>query len=201
MIKFLKSWKFMVGFFVVLTVVVVVSLVYGITTHTEPGFLPDVPRWERTDFPLGVCASSYANAERMEGDDFEALNHAISTTNERLGFHALERARNCTPSLPPQVVVTIGVPHESDWGDMAGSAEIAHREGHAYQCAVITTNVFGEMLSLVLQHEFGHCFGLAHDDFNLSIMRPVQGETPDGAFPPRITDSDRELLRETYGPP
>ena len=47
-----------------------------------------------------------------------------------------------------------------------------------------------------------YCLGLAHDDFKSSIMRRTQSSssTPMGAWPPRITDHDRDLLRERYAP-
>ena len=57
------------------------------------------------------------------------------------------------------------------------------------------------MLKLVLYHEFGHCLGLAHDDYPKSIMYPTMTPIPDGIQPPWFSDYDRRLLRDLYAPP
>ena len=69
------------------------------------------------------------------------------------------------------------------------------------QCLVTTNNTGTvDMLDLVLQHELGHCLGLAHDDYTESIMYGGAGRAlrVTSGFPPHISDSDRELLRHQF---
>jgi predicted Zn-dependent protease len=70
------------------------------------------------------------------------------------------------------------------------------------ECEVWTMNVVGpnDLEWLTTYHEMGHCLGLAHDDYEQSIMHPVQRPTADATIPPWISDYDRDLLRERYMP-
>jgi len=65
---------------------------------------------------------------------------------------------------------------------------------------VATHREAGELLNLTIHHELGHCLGLAHDDFEQSIMRREQSPTPWGQLPPWISDDDRALVRSLYAP-
>lgn len=216
--EFIKSWKFMAIIIGVLCVVSIAGVIYGVATHDQrdanlmEGFEP----WPADQFPLRVCVHSYAIEPLVEHDDRENIRHVISEINDRLDFEAFTLVAGRTPDEPfrsPEphpgvrdchVILTYGVPHESvadstgreRWTvvDDGGAAEF--RDGYCYAS---TTNVFGEIRTLVVMHELGHCLGLDHDDFETSIMRRSQSETPDRQFPPRITDHDRDLLRRTYG--
>lgn len=212
---FIRSWKFTAIIIGVLCVVGLAGVIYGVATHGErdadlmEGFEP----WPPETFPLRVCVHSYSS-ERGEfrvSSNHEDMEHARYVThemNDRLDFEAFVIVEDIHAPRPEgvrdcNVILTYGVPHEtvhdprSDarWTvvDEGGAAEFAH--GYCY---VTTTNVFGEIRTLVVQHELGHCLGLAHDDFETSIMRRSQSETPDRAFPAHITDHDRDLLRRTY---
>jgi hypothetical protein len=74
--------------------------------------------------------------------------------------------------------------------------------GTTYErCEMQTMNVSGgasDLEWLVVYHGLGHCMGLAHDDYDQSIMRPTQAATLDRQLPPWISDWDRELLRGKY---
>lgn len=185
---FLKSWKFAVMVVVGLSVLAVAGVLYGVSTHTEAGLMQVTPEWAADDFPLTVCPSSYVEPQEAA---VLAVHNAVSTTNTRLGFKAFEIDCQGTPA----VTVIVGVPAERGQMNEGGVADIRPRS-----CAVQTANTgTAELLDLVLQHELGHCLGLAHDDFESSIMRPRQSPTPDMAFPPSITDSDRAMLALRYG--
>ena len=200
--EFIKSWKFMAILIAVVFAIAVVGVVVGVITHTEPGLQPDVPRWARADFPLSVCV---ANDDKPDvgthNDRLVNMMHAIDITNARLGFDVFRM----TQGSECQVMVLFNVPYEAGvWDGPGGNSEIVHHGGRAFLCRIETSNVAGELLGLTLEHEFGHCLGLAHDDFASSIMRdpdlyPMRS-TPSGQFPPRITDHDRELLRGMYAP-
>lgn len=192
--EFIKSWKFMAIIFAVLCVVSIAGVIYGVTTHTEPGLMDTTPGWTPSDFPLEVCVYTYTSESPQSAASAEDLgnaHHVFDTINDRLGFPAY-RAHvrgGC------DVMLVYGAPAEAGWQDPGGSAEISD-----HFCDVVISNVHGELQTLAVEHELGHCLGLDHDDWEGSIMRRTQSETPDRAFPPRITDSDRELLRELYGP-
>lgn len=187
--EFIKSWKFSVAALGVLTVCVIGLIIYGVSTHEEPGFMDVTPNWETTDFPLAVCVTSYNTAGEVVTDaDLSLGRSVVATVNERLGFVAYRIG-----DLPCRVNILVGVPAERGWQDPGGVAQIRHGS-----CGVSIANVTGELKFLSLYHELGHCLGLAHDEYQSSIMRPVQSVTPDGHMPPWISDSDRSLIRSTY---
>jgi len=186
---FVKSKTFMAILFVVVTVIAVAGIIYGVATHSEPGFMTITPGWSRSDFPLQVCSKSYVPAGTE--DAASTVADALTTTNGRLGFVALEKSTSDRCDID----ITIGVPTEAGFTEPGGNARIANRH-----VRIETANVHGEVLGLVLQHELGHALGLAHDSYEESIMRKVQTETAPRTFPAWISDSDRDLLQDTFGP-
>lgn len=161
-------------------------LVYGLYTYDEPGFTDPAASWSKT--PLLIC---------IEQGDKDLVFTVIASTNTQLGFDAL--IVNPRPEDTCDITVRMGVAVEVSV-DEAGGRYVLERHGDTYtHCAVETANTgTTELELLVLEHEMGHCLGLAHDDFDASIMRPVQKPRADGAFPAQFTAWDRELLREKY---
>lgn len=185
-----------------LSVVALALVVYGVLTHEEPGFVNPQMSWDKAKLPLKVSATDYsAEQSGVLGDDSrKTLEHVIESINTRLGFSAYVMAAEGDLA---DVTMEVGVPYENGaWEGAGGHYELA---GHAdskrwHKCKVITSNTGTlDILSMTMKHELCHCLGLAHDDFDSSIMRPVQ-KPWEGGFPPRITDSDRALLRERYAP-
>jgi hypothetical protein len=145
------------------------------------------PQWAASSFPLRVCSQRHA------GDEPIAVTASvIGVMNGRLGFAALQEAQDDC-----DVRVTVGVPAEQGWMDPGGDALLSDGSG-GVSCDVRTSNVMGELLNLTIHHELGHCLGLAHDDFEQSVMRREQSLTPWGELPPWISDADRALLRGLY---
>lgn len=193
--SFLKSWKFAVGVFVVLTVLAVAGVIYGVATHTEPGVMADAPRWDH--MPLRVTVVAYApGASAVEAN--RAVTDAQDVLNQRLGFAAFV-ARDARDEYDVQV--TLGIPAEPGWVEPGGNAWFS-TNGYSHPVCVVSTSNTGtaELEQLTLQHELGHCLGLAHDDYAQSIMRRVQVPTPARELPPWISDSDKSLLVRLYGP-
>lgn len=205
----------MVSVLVALFVTALVLVIVGVTTHTEAGLLGwcgdddetyvDTPT-DRCPAPtfrrVPVSVTAETSNPHPPMDPEQATRAVVDTINTRVGFDLLwydPDPGHCMEAH--SICVRIGEPRDDDWMDTAGDAQHSW-EGMSQNryCTVRTSNTgTSELLLLVLQHEILHCLGLAHDDFETSIMRPVQTPTPDGAFPPRITDHDRELLRQQYG--
>lgn len=187
----MKTWTWKTWIMVVALALIFVGaavfLVLGVATHDEPTFADNAIQWAPEDFPLRVCAS-----DRRGQLDARPIQYVVQTVNQRLDMAALAYVgaqEEC------DVVVTMGVPAEPGWTDPGGDARWA-RGGRV--CYVGVSNVHGELVTLVLYHEMGHCLGLGHDDYEQSIMRPVQRETPDRALPPWISDADRAAIRARY---
>jgi hypothetical protein len=200
--EFIKSWKFMAIIIGALAVVSLVGVIVGVVTHgdRDAGLMEG---FEPPGAPLRVCTASYAIQPRVEPEDDANARYVVGEINSRLGFEAIVVVDDGVMESRCNVVLTYGTPHEvvedsrtgARWTvvDDGGAAEFAHG-----LCYASVTNVIGEVRTLVVQHELGHCLGLDHDDFDSSIMRPSQSPTPERTFPPRITDHDRALLRATY---
>jgi len=193
-----KTWL-MAGIIGALFVTAGVLVAVGVATHTEPGLSNPDARWDHT--PLTVACHPYAGEEP---DVCDVARGAVEVVNGRLGFAMLEwRGRHVGHS---DIEVTMRAPVEvgSD-GPCGAPGECFELEGSAGtydSCAVRTMNVSGagDLEWLVAYHGLGHCLGLAHDDYEQSIMRPVQRPTPDRTIPPWISDFDRRLLRDLYAP-
>lgn len=199
-----------------------VLLIVGLLTHREAGLMgvcwgadgtveryldaptDDCPavRWD--GLPLRVKAMS--NNPSPPDDPERAARRAIETINERLGFELLRYEEDgldhCMEAHA--VCIRIGEPRQPRWMETAGDTMHfrGSGDGEPLYCEVRTSNTGTiELLDLVLEHEIYHCLGLAHDDFDSSIMRSTpMAHVPDGQFPPRLTDSDRDLLRALYAP-
>lgn len=162
----------------------------------EAGFMDVRPRYLASEAPLGVCVEAYDGDAHALG----VVAAAIHVTNTRLGFKAIGVGEDCA------IAILTGAPAERGWLDPGGTATLYTDRTSGLRCSITIANTgTDEMLSLVTQHEIGHCLGLAHDDFESSIMRTTQtpavpmvpGRAP--SWPPRITDSDRSLIRAAFG--
>jgi hypothetical protein len=183
----------MVVVLVALFVAACVLLIVAVVMHTEPGFMHPQHQWPLAQVPLRVSCGGYVPERDC---DCEVVHHELRAINERLGFEMLR------PAASGEINLTIGVPSEPGWQDPGGST-LCHTDADGFfdRCDIVTSNTGSvEMLGMVVQHELGHTLDLAHDDAQTSIMRRTQRPTPMGAFPPQISDYDRRVLRQRYGP-
>jgi hypothetical protein len=53
------SGKIFLGIIIGFTVLVIALIIYGVTTHTEPGLMAETPGFAASDLPIQVCAGAY----------------------------------------------------------------------------------------------------------------------------------------------
>lgn len=202
--------KVMIGGIALLFLVVIILLPIGILTHEEAGLMNacDTPsgalnyegmcyqvKWERSQFPLDVYIST--TNLHPPTDPEGAAQSAVELLNFRLGFPALRL------SPDPSAEIRIDFETMQDVGRTAmrdaGGDALHHRQDGRLWCVLRTWNNGSvEMVDKVLVHELGHCLGLAHDNFSDSAMSEELRPDGDLITRPRITDFDRNLLRELY---
>lgn len=184
-----RFWPWFI--FVPLLITASVLVVVGITTHEEAGLELEIAPWEPADFPLMVCGAEYGS----EVSGAPEVDDAVRALNTRLG----EQLLISTETGRCDIEVMLGAPLEvSAREEPGGASHFLHVDGRQV-CEVRTLNVHGAREVLVVQHEIGHCLGLAHDDFASSIMAPIQPhEDPGFGWPAALTDHDVALLLSLY---
>lgn len=188
--NFIKSWQFSLALAGLIAALAIAGVVYGVMTHEESGWMAEGPLWQESDIPVSVCPATYSNLVATNSDTAHAL-YVVSLLNSRVGSEVYRVSSDPDCSL----TLTYGAPSQQGWQDPGGSATL---NWGAHLCDVEISNVTGEIRTLVVYHELGHCLGLAHDNYDSSIMRPVQRYTPQGQIPPQFSDSDVSLLRDHY---
>jgi predicted Zn-dependent protease len=188
--------KVTMAFSVVLLVVVVGLLAYFIPRHTEAGLLSGCAqeparsvdlygkcfelKWR--SLPVAVRADS-ANEKQLE-----LFRSAVRDINRRLGFTALVERSDAENTVAFNQMPITGLPGESGvtmfWVDQDNT--LRHTR------TAIFNLVFPDILYIAVYHELGHVLGLAHDDYEESVMYK---HTRTGTI---FSDYDRKLLRELY---
>lgn len=186
-------------------------VVYGVLTHEEPGLRRSDVTWSKGDLPLVVQEDPYVMSDDNAEDARKMVGSVIKTINNRLGFKILEHDNS---KHDHQIHITIGVPQDASMDvpadfdgmtskDPGGAFRLsAYPGGKIWQfCKIQTSNTGTDgILHDTLYHELGHCLGLEDDDYETSIMYPIQKEWTGNGFPPHISDWDRDILRKLYSP-
>lgn len=201
----LKRWEF--WFIVILSVVAIALIVYGVTTHEEPGFKNPDARWGK-DFPLTVEVQAYSIRPDDNIRATRVAKDAIDSMNEFVDFEVFKYVDDGEDR--PAIHITIGVPVDApdseaiedgpSLKEAGGFYELHGKKGLWWFCVIETGNTGSdEILYYTLQHELGHCLDLDHDDYERSIMYPVQ-RSHSIASMPWLSDWDKKLIRERYAP-
>lgn len=189
----------------VLAVGAIVGVIYGVTTHTEPGLLTVCWNLDGTaDYTPGCSGSSELRWDRDRiplvvdaPPDSDEVTEAVSIVNDQIGCEVLRLHPGA--GLTADVNVALDQPLEVGATQEPGGSARHLRGASGRMFAVVeTTNVTNPTLKTrVLVHEFGHVLGLAHDPFQSSIMYPTQPDSEEPDFV-RFTDSDQALLNSMY---
>lgn len=214
---FIKSWKFMAIVLGILFVGAGIGVTYGVLSHHEPGFKP-APEWTHfhtEDMPLRVEVYDYSaeNDAARESDPWNArrvhsaeAEEAISRFNRRVGrtvFVLAPAGEDGSIEIHLNAPVEVGHFGVELCADRGGNSNMIETpEGPV--CVVTTRNILGagDLETLVIYHELGHCLLLDHDCFRQSIMCGgtccTLSPTPDRQVPPWISDYDAEQIRQRY---
>ena len=196
-----KTWL-MASLLMLLFVVAGVGVVVGVVTHTEPGLAHPENSWDHT--PITVTCRGYVPAD---DEACRVARATVSTLNSRLGLNLLLwvpmgtwRAMN--GMAEGDIHITMRAPVSEGLCSAPGECfELTGTQNTYTSCTMQTMNASGagDLEGLTVYHGLGHCLGLAHDDYQQSIMQPMQRRTHDRDFPPWISDFDQSLLRGKYG--
>ena len=191
-----SKWEKSLLVFGIILVLAAAGVVYGVITHEEPIFTNQSKSWNHT--PLVVVGVD-PSPGGLRSHNQEDLETAVRNVNQRLGFQMLRLAGVQEPER--DIVVEFEAAYDADTWDAPGGHYQLRSQGATYTaCEVALALVHGEVQLLSLEHELGHCMGLAHDPQTngVSIMVPTLTETPDGQIPRWITDDDKKALRSKY---
>jgi hypothetical protein len=201
----MKKWMW----WVIAALVVVgagVGVLYGVLTHTEPGFMNvcwvngsavyDNPeckaelKWAKQQIPLPV----YIDFDEHANKNYrESVEGAMKMWNREIG-QVFTEAKSMQSAL---VIVSWG---SVTPGSHAGGNTRHEGDTSGPKRAFVELSEASDVHAVMrfAAHEFGHVLGLAHDEAPRSIMYPVQpGMTSEMQFI-LPSDHDKELLQQTY---
>jgi len=204
------------------------ALVWGITHHTEAGLLEvcwseegtavygasqieggvgygtceriEELQWPQKQIPLSLAPiSSEGELLDENSDEVRALQHTVEDLNQQLGFDLYRvvsgvHASNAEVHFGAAFVGSNSPPPGRVFHTRTGT----NLRGYVYLRSDVVS--VERTLYLVLRHELLHLAGLAHDDFNLSVMFPITREdwNSDHMSQAHVTDYDIDLLQSKY---
>jgi len=135
--------------------------------------------WGR--IPILVCAEDYE----------ESVAGAVELFNSRTDMGLFSMS-----DYPCDVFVQASAVDSDGPDGRAGEAYLDESEMTCRIDLLRPLNIRQAMF--VVYHELGHCVGLAHDEFTMSVMHPRAPDFADSVPPPWLSDKDSEALRERY---
>lgn len=179
------------------------GVLYGVLTHKEPGLMKvcwtggqavyagadctTELKWTKQRLPLKYAI----NFDAAHKDYVNSVKAGADLWNKEIGT--------------PLFVFTDKVAEAKiivEWGSVSGNAGgyTSHKGTTGPESATITLTEATDIHAVYryAAHEFGHVLGLAHDDFESSIMFPTQpGMTGDMKLV-LPSDADKKLLQGLY---
>lgn len=193
------STKVQIGIAIGITILALISVIVGITMHREPGFMrvcwtalnvAEYSTCSETGEEISLSPLSLPFLVNSDGEE-DAINEAIEIVNQQIGCELLQY------SDENQVHISISVNGAIGDGNQMGGATTHYREPDGRIRARIELYSPGNLILRVLVHELGHALGLAHDDYEYSIMYPTQ-RLSNRLQPINFSSYDRRILNELY---
>lgn len=216
MIGKLPAW-IVLSIFAVLVTGAIIGISIGIANHQEEGLLNVVwtdnratyepirdevtteLTWPKEQIPILISVIDPAGEYLpISSEEVNEVRQAIDDFNDQVGFDLFEFSS--TPDVEDASVIW-GLPIEVGRNSPAGL--VSHRRlsnGEIQGLVRLWETTSIRTTHQVLMHELGHLIGLAHDDFQDSLMYPTYQDNNLGESTGsiRITDSDVALLKRLY---
>lgn len=169
------------------TAIVYNALVFfAACAHTDASLI-DYATWDRLPITPVIEPGSDPKLIRAVGE-------AASWWNESSGLHLFDPPAEYGVNGIYVLVVMVESSDEDHHVATTGRSYI----GHTFQSAVVRVyspalNLNTAELKRAIAHEFGHIFGLGHDEIRESVMFPYVIDTE-----PELTEQDRWLILQLY---
>jgi predicted Zn-dependent protease len=212
-----KIWIYLI--FAAFAVVTTTTVILGLYFHQEAGLLKIcwVPykNIERAQYIDGLTKEQKAgcdNPEELRWSQGNKLRVAVTNNNENIIAAAIKIVNSQLKTNlsivnnveSADIVVTMNAAFEISknidvTGDAAGYCLHYHENNKMMAKMVVRPSDTHAQLRIAV-HELGHCFGLAHDDYNKSsIMYPMTENRISSRIKTILfSDNDRKIIRELY---
>jgi len=199
-IDFAKRAKMYLILFSVLLLVIVGSVIYGLVTQYDRGFLIDGGRayyYDKLDFPL-----QFAYTKDVPLNYLSMFVTVIDQLNDRLGFKLIKNTMivwdKNLDGIDSTINVLIEMKELSELSTNCGGTTIIHsntkNDGKILSVHIkMRSGLTGNNLETAIRHEIGHVLCLDHDDKKSSVMY----EYTEGRLK-YFTSKDIERLRKRY---
>jgi len=151
--------------------------------------------WDRKNIPLSVVPYGPDHNLLSEGDEgFEEIIRAAREFNRQIGFTFFRFDIQPDVNLYWQASTPVQNKNALGWTNFFWEEDkIIRADGYISNTSEI------DLTQEILLHKLGHIAGLAHDDFEDSVMFPHRREQLTKLRISRFTDRDKIFLRGTYG--
>ena len=212
-----RSFRVAVAIVGITAVIAIVGIVVGVLTHHERTLLlacwgnntanyvekgtrpncdqPEEVIWPSKQIPITVTVLGMDGSETADPAFAKSMAAEVRSLDAELGMGLFSMVQSAG------YVSAREVPYERSMGDERGIV-VHHRDsqGQIFVDMRIVSGLDMSTFHEVVRHELLHAAGLAHDDYEESVMFPI---TPDYIFSTgiskrRISDADLNRLRKLY---